>query len=326
MSTSEAEPSGSATSGAPGSRRTRPAPRRLQVVRVAPLADDMVTVTLGGPALAGFALPRPAHHIKIFLPVDGQREPTVPAWAPDGRPVFPAGQPRPVVRTYTPRRFDPDALELDIEMLLHAGGPAGRWAAAARPGNHLAIAGPGGGYEVPAGAAHHLLAADETGLPALATILERLPPAEGVTVLAEVRDAGRRRELPVNAAATVTWLHRGTRVAGELLAESVAAASLPAGTAAWVACEASAVRRIRRQLLGSGLDRGRISTRGYWRLGAADHPDHDFGEVDLADVARGGGGRGDRLRSTLGPLKSRARNAAREVRAALRERGDGRTR
>ncbi|MCM3924575.1 siderophore-interacting protein, partial [Frankia sp. AiPs1] len=121
-------------------------------------------------------------------------------------------------------------------------------------------------------------------------------------------------------------------VPGELLAESVAAASLPAGTAAWVAGEASAVRRIRRQLLDSGLDRGQVSTRGYWRLGAADHPDHDFGEVDLTDIARsggargGGGGRADRLRSTLGPLNSRARNVAREVRAAIRDRGDGRTR
>ncbi|WP_157467040.1 siderophore-interacting protein [Frankia sp. QA3] len=286
----------------------------------------MVTVTLGGPALAGFVLPRPAHHIKIFLPVGGQLEPAVPAWGPDGRPVFPAGEPRPVVRTYTPRRFDPDAGELDIEMLLHAGGPAGRWAAGTRPGDHLAIAGPGGGYEVPAGATHHLLAADETGLPALATILERLPAAVPVTVLAEVRDAGRRRDLPVGAGTPVTWLHRGTRVAGALLAESVAAAALPAGTAAWVACEATAVRRIRRQLLGAGLDRAHVSTRGYWRLGAADHPDHDFGEGEAAEVARDGEGRRDRLRRTLGPLKRRAQDAAREVRATVRDRGDERTR
>ncbi|WP_261570525.1 siderophore-interacting protein [Frankia gtarii] len=332
MSTSESDPSGPLApaarpapgEGAPRPRRTRPAPRRLQVVRVTPLTDDMVTVTVGGPALAGFAIPRPAQHIKIFLPVDGQREPAIPSWGPDGRPVFPAKQPRPVVRTYTPRRFDPDAGELDIEMMLHAQGPAGRWAAGARPGDHLAIAGPGGGYEVPAGATHHLLAADETGLPALATILERLPPLVAVTVLAEVRDAGRRRDLPAGAASTVTWLHRGTRAAGEPLAESVATTALPAGTAAWVACEASAVRRIRRQLLDAGLDRAQVSTRGYWRLGAADHPDHDFGEGEVGAAGPGGEGRRDRLRATLGPLKRRARDTARDMRATLRDRGDGR--
>ncbi|WP_462188689.1 MULTISPECIES: siderophore-interacting protein [unclassified Frankia] len=310
----------------PAPRHARPAPRRLRVVRVTPLTGDMVTVTLGGPALAGFSLPRAAQHVKIFLPADGQTEPTVPGWGPDGRPVFPAGAPRPIVRTYTPRRFDAEALELEIEMLLHGEGPAGRWAGTARPGDHLAIAGPGGGYEVRTSAAHHLLAADETGLPALATVLERLPTRVPVTVVAEVRDAGRQRALPVTPATTVTWLHRNGGVPGALLAEAVEAIPLPAGTAAWVACEATAVRRIRRHLLASGLDRADLSTRGYWRLSAADHPDHDYGEGEAADVTRGGEGRIDRLRRTLGPLKQRAETTARGLGATVKARAAERRR
>jgi len=27
-----------------------------------------------------------------------------------------------------------------------------------------------------------------------------------------------------------------------------------------------------------GMDRQQLYTRGYWKLGAADHPDHDTGE------------------------------------------------
>jgi len=322
------QPAGEASGRRP---RTRPAPRRVEVRRVTPINAAMVTVTVGGAALAGFDLPRTAHHLKIFLPAPGQDEPALPVFGPEG-PSFPADQPRPVVRTYTPRRFDPDALELDLEMLLHEGGPAGQWAARAKPGDRLAIAGPGGGYDIVPEAPHHLLAADETGLPALATILERLPAGARVTVLAEVRDAGRELPLPVPGAGpgarptvrgaddappgmTLIWLHRADRPAGELLAETVEALvpapsgkagtstpggesgsghgheqagrhGLPAGSVAWAACEATAVRRIRRHLLSAGFDRSALSTRGYWRYGAADHPDHDYGEGDVNSVAR----------------------------------------
>ena len=31
------------------------------------------------------------------------------------------------MRTYTPRRFDPDTLELDIEFVLHGDGVAATW-------------------------------------------------------------------------------------------------------------------------------------------------------------------------------------------------------
>jgi hypothetical protein len=36
---------------------------------------------------------------------------------------------------------------------------------------------------------------------------------------------------------------------------------------------------VRRHLLDErGMDRQQLYTRGYWKLGAADHPDHDTGE------------------------------------------------
>ena len=47
----------------------------------------------------------------------------------------------------------------------------------------------------------------------------------------------------------------------------------------WIACEATAVRRIRGTLLaGRGVDPTTLVTRGYWRLGEQNHPDHDYGE------------------------------------------------
>lgn len=46
-----------------------------------------------------------------------------------------------------------------------------------------------------------------------------------------------------------------------------------------ITCEAQAVREARSYLLTDrGLPRPQVTTRGYWRVGAANHPDHDSGE------------------------------------------------
>ncbi len=38
------------------------------------------------------------------------------------------------------------------------------------------------------------------------------------------------------------------------------------------------MRRLRATLLDSGVDRQSLQTRGYWKRGEANHPDHDTGE------------------------------------------------
>lgn len=45
----------------------------------------------------------------------------------------------------------------------------------------------------------------------------------------------------------------------------------------WVATEAGVVRGIRRGLLAY-LDRDQLTTRGYWRAGESNHPDHHYGD------------------------------------------------
>jgi NADPH-dependent ferric siderophore reductase len=65
-----------------------------------------------------------------------------------------------------------------------------------------------------------------------------------------------------------------------LAAQAVRELDLPGGHgASWIGLEASAMRTVRRHLLGErGLDRDQLYTRGYWKIGVADHPDHDTGE------------------------------------------------
>ncbi len=88
--------------------------------------------------------------------------------------------------------------------------------------------------------------------------------------------------LDTAAELTTVWCHRGKRSNGYgmLAAQAVRDVTLPAGCGAcWVGLEATAMRAVRGHLLGErGLDRQQLYTQGYWKLGVADHPDHDTGE------------------------------------------------
>jgi NADPH-dependent ferric siderophore reductase len=67
---------------------------------------------------------------------------------------------------------------------------------------------------------------------------------------------------------------------GSLLQRAAEETAVPAGEArVWVAAEAGVIRRIRSDLLGRrGLDPRQVVTRGYWKAGTANHPDHDYGD------------------------------------------------
>lgn len=237
----------------------------------------MVRVILGSDDLEGFGVEMPTQHIKVAFPFPGELEPRIPQPGPDGSPP-PPDQPRPVIRTYTPRYYDPEARELTVDFVIHGEGPASEWAERARPGDRLAVAGPGGRFQLGLDPARYVVAGDESALPAIGTLLEALPPSAEANVFVEVVDEADHLDLA--APGQLTWLHRGSGdTGGRLLEQALRDADLGREDRVWVACEAVVVRDIRRHLLVErGLDRGAILTRGYWRKGEANHPDHDYGE------------------------------------------------
>lgn len=256
--------------------------RKAHVVSSRRLTPHSIAIVLGGEGLRTYGSNGPAAHIKLFLPPPGESEPLVPTWGPTG-PVFPPDKPRPLSRTYTPRRWNPERCELEVHVMTHSGGPGAKWAEAAKPGDPVVVAGPGRPYRPIEGAAWHLIAGDETALPAIATILESLGENERAFVYIDVSDEKEEVPLETRASAQVTWLHREGRtwkVPGELLAEAIRAASLPDGLGAvWVGCEAGQMREIRKHLLYERhFQREALCTRGYWKLGEANYPDHDMGE------------------------------------------------
>ena len=243
--------------------RRRPAPLRAEVVRTEPLHDRMVRVHLGGAALDAFTWVGPAAHLKLILPEAGAADVALPEPDADGTVAF-GGTPL-TMRTYTPRSFT--AGELAIDLVLHGHGPAAAWAAGARPGDRVAVSRPRSAGFTDTGADRLLVAGDDSALPAIATILEVLDrPA---TVLVESAD---RLDLDV------TWVAPNDRP-GAALRRAVADTALsPGSSQVWVATEAAVVRDIRADLLARGLSREELTTRGYWRAGEPNHPDHDYGE------------------------------------------------
>jgi NADPH-dependent ferric siderophore reductase len=241
------------------------APRLLQVRRSERITPRMIRVTLSGDELTGFGGDGPDRRIKMFFPVPGQDRPAVPR-ATSGGPLWPTGEARPAIRTYTVRRFDAAANELDVDFVLHEGhGPAAAWARDARPGSWVAVSEPGGRYVPDPDADFHVVIGDETALPAVATVLDALPAGVPTLAFLEVADAGEEQQLPGTAA--FSWVHRGDAEPGVPLAQAVRSAQFPPGQGqAWLSGESACVKDLRQHLLKDrALDRRRLYATGYWR-------------------------------------------------------------
>jgi NADPH-dependent ferric siderophore reductase len=205
----------------------------------------------------------------------------MPEWTDDG-PVMPEGIERPVNRVYTPLRHNPERNELDVDIVLHpsAGGPGSDWASIAVPGQWVVIAGPAGPYTLDRTADRFVIAGDHAALPAITTVLDSLPAGATADVYVEVEDEGEALELSSSASIKVAWLEAAHDAqSGAAILAALEKASLPEGVRIFVACEASAMRDIRKHLLyDRGLPKEHIHTHGYWKRGEANHPDHDLGD------------------------------------------------
>jgi len=246
--------------------------RLLEVLRTERLSPGMVRVTLGGADLAGFHSPGFDDHVKVFFPDPATGEIVMPSLGPNG-PQPPAEGPRPTMRDYTPRRFDAEALTLEIDFAVHDAGPATTWALQAQPGQRLGVGGPRGSFILPTNFDWHLLIGDDTALPAIARRLAELPAGARAVVLAEVDTPADALPLPSAAQVEVAWVHRQGARPGEperLLAR-LREMTLPAGDFhAWVACETGVAKALRAHLLEQrGAQAKWTKAAGYWRHGSA---------------------------------------------------------
>lgn len=255
----------------------------LRVLRTERLSEHWMRVTLGEGEIDGFVPLGYDQWFRLFLPVGGDEGlERLPAKAnkllgylkylriPDGV--------RPVMRNYTVRAYraaTADAgAELDVDFVLHGtgpdAGPASRWAASAQPGDSVVIIDEGLGFDPERGVDRVILAADETGLPAVSGVCASLPASATGVALIEVPSAQDALAFDAPAGVAVRWLVRDAQTRpGTLALAALEDVPLPAeGVHAFIVGEQSLPTSARRALVARGLDKASISFIGYWRMGA----------------------------------------------------------
>lgn len=258
----------------------------LRVLRTTRPTPSFIRVTFGGADIARFASAGRDQRVKLFLPGPGQDAPVLPGpddghWWDAWRALDP--DVRGVMRTYTMRELRRDPKELDIDFAVHelrAGsdeGPATRWALKAAPGDRIGILAAiheenvGYDFRPPDGTGWILLTGDESALPAVAGILESLPPGTPARVWIALDHTADRCELSTEADARITWLVR--EESAPATEDAIRAADdLPDGTPyAWIAGESATVKAVRRHLVRErGFDRKAVRFTGYWRRGTSE--------------------------------------------------------
>lgn len=236
--------------------------RQLKVVEVhavGELTPHMKRITVGSAALKTFPVRRPAQWVKLFVPTPGSEKPSG--------------------RAYTIRSFREARSEIDIDFVLHGDGPCSRWAAQAKVGDVIQIAGPRSGFSLDPEISHLLIGGDETALPAIGAIVEALPAGLVIDAFIEVPERADIQVLRSRADVNFTWLSREGAPAGTstALQDAMIAASLPdTRSEVWVAAEAAVARAVRLHFqMERGLDRHRITASGYWKHGETDFRDRE---------------------------------------------------
>jgi NADPH-dependent ferric siderophore reductase len=275
----------------------------FEVVRREQLAPHLVRVVLGGTGFDTFAPNEfTDSYVKLIFVADDVDVAQLPQpLTLDSFAALPADQ-QPVIRTMTVRRADPTARELTIDVVVHGEhGVAGPWADTAQPGQPMYLMGPGGAYAPDPSADWHLLAGDESALPAIAAALEALP--DNAVGKAFIEISGPEDEIALTApeSVQVNWIYRGGRAdlvpedrAGDHapLIEAVKTTQwLPGQVHVFIHGEAQAVMHNLRPYIRKEreVDAKWASISGYWRRGRTEETfrqwKKELAEAEAAGVA-----------------------------------------
>jgi len=197
----------------------------VEVTRVERLSPNFVRVALGSPDLAELGVDEHSYdqRFKLIFPTAEGRLPDFSAFGEDWYTHWVAlpEDERGHMRTYTVRGVEGDGADtaLLVDIVVHEGetGPGGEWAMRARVGDRLGICAPRrghvyGGIEfAPGEDTNMLLLGDETAVPAVAAILEQLPPNAGGAAFLEVPSAADVLPLTHPAGVSVNWFPRNER-------------------------------------------------------------------------------------------------------------------
>ena len=239
----------------PASHRVSRVRVRAIVLQNFALTPRMRRLVLGGPDLAA------------WLASDGVHAPA--AWVK----LFPPGREG---RAYTISSVDDQANTLSLDCVLHGDGhdhgTVSDWVRRAQGGEQVELSGPrNGGFYLLPDARWLWLGADASALPAAQSILGSLPSGIEVHAMLQVHDDAERQPLDSTAQLNVVW-HRSPAVADFAGRPPLPMRQRCGPGQVWLAGEAFWVKNWKNYWLEQeGLERHRLSAKGYWQIGERDH-------------------------------------------------------
>ena len=174
--------------------------RTLTVIDKQKLSPNMFRISLGGEALNDFPEGQESGYVKLVFPKISD------SGDKNGGFGFLKSK-KNLMRSYTIRKFNADAYQLDLDVVVHGdNGPASAWAIKVAPGEEITVGGPGPTKLADPEADWFFFAGDMTALPAISVNLEKLPAnARGYAVL-EVIDPADRLDLKVPDNMQIHWV------------------------------------------------------------------------------------------------------------------------
>lgn len=239
------------------------------VAAVTDLRPGLRQLTLGGfedfPSIGG------DQFVLVIVPKPGQ--PPLPDIATFATIRDLPDDAQPGMAYYTVRAWRPEAGEIDAWFVLHAhDGPVSGWARRAEPGTPVVLWGPREAFTASTDPVPQLLVADETGLGAVAAILDERTDDRPTTVLVETPAATDVDLLPAPAGVTIRWIDRGAHEpgTGTQLLDAVRGlaetGALPDDVEVYGAGESKQLTAIRKFLRNDvGLPKDQVNLVAYWR-------------------------------------------------------------
>ncbi|MDF2155843.1 siderophore-interacting protein [Vibrio sp. CAU 1672] len=240
--------------------RKKTHPKPLKVIQSAAISPNIQRVTLQGEALSDFPHDCAGSYVKLlFNPQGGTDLTTIP------------DESRPVMRTYTIRRFDPNQCTIEIDFVRHITqdlqcGFAARWAMCVKEGDIIHVAGPGNISDLNTEVDWFFMAADMTALPALSAKVRTLPEeAKGYAVISVISEAD-IQPLEAPEGMEIHW------VTEQPLTDKVRELEWLDGEAAvWCACEFDSMRALRQYFRNEkAVARENIYISSYWKRGVSE--------------------------------------------------------
>tara|TARA_Y100001956_G_scaffold37433_1_gene36851 strand:+ start:3528 stop:4304 length:777 start_codon:yes stop_codon:yes gene_type:complete len=240
----------------------KPNANLVTVVKTETITPNMQRILLQGDALSQFPVDCEGGYIKLlFNHVGG----TDISNLKEGE--------RPVMRTYTIRRFYPDQSIIEVDFVRHLTqdqqcGFASRWAMSVEVGATISIAGPGTIQNLNTEADWFFMVADMTALPALSAKVRLLPTdANGYAVI-QVHSKEDIQPLDTPKNMRIEWV-----VSSNVeVAETVRALPWLSGTVSvWCACEFDSMRALRTYFRNEKeVNRENIYISSYWKQGVSE--------------------------------------------------------